>query len=146
MSVDLKSKINILYIDDEKESLQLVNTFLHKLNPDRYNIVGITDVNEGIGHMLSNKYDIVISDLNLSSDLNGLDLFIFMNSSKKWKKVPFIIFSGSGIKGLHKKLKSHGINHYISKQGNPEKIFKNLNETIIKSYRDAGISSEFLKS
>lgn len=85
----------MLVVDDDKTLVEIFKDFFST----QYDIVDSTsDSVEASNMIISNEYDIILSDLDMPN-LNGLDLFMTAKTNKKLAK--FYILTGSSVSISH---------------------------------------------
>jgi len=110
----LKSKI--LIVDDEENVLSFLNDALKK---NDFIIKLAKDSNEAIDLLNKNKFDLILSDINMPG-MSGFELLTFCK--EKYKTTEIVIITGNpGIEGAIKAIK-HGAFDYITKPILPKKL------------------------
>ena len=70
------------------------------------------------------KVDLVLLDLSLIGDEDGLDLTRFMRQSKQWKIVPIIAVTAHAFTSDREKCLQAGCNDYLAKPIRSEKLLE----------------------
>ncbi len=103
--------INILVVDDQ---LVMRNMFKNILEPEGYNITLAEDGSIAYNKAMSNKYDIVLSDLYMPK-LNGIELTKKLRDSKQYRGIPILIVSTEGAQEKKMEGKAAGASGWIVK-------------------------------
>jgi len=126
--ISSNAKPSVLVIEDNPSNQILIASQLRHL--------GLTaDIastgQEAIGLWSKNRYDIVLTDINLP-DTNGVDLVkqLKLLSTGNHKKTPFIAITASALSGDKENILNSGIDDYISKPAELEKLNTLLNKWI----------------
>jgi two-component system chemotaxis response regulator CheY len=106
------ASINCLVVDDQQTMRSLVRSGLQQLGFK--NINEAPDGEEGLRHMLSRPYQLVISDYNMPK-LDGLGLLRAIRSHPPIQKVAFIMLTGRADKELVQRAVQFGVNNYLVK-------------------------------
>ncbi len=69
----MEEDIKVIIIDDEKEHALVLAEALEKIAPEPK---AFYSAQEAVDYITSNDFDIVITDLNLASDINGMDILV----------------------------------------------------------------------
>ena len=110
-------KINILIVEDE---IIIANLLLYHLEQAGHSCVGIAvDYNEAILILDSNKIDLVLLDINLSGNKNGIDLGLVLYN---FYKIPIIYISSYSDKQTIDELKNTYPEGYFIKPINHENL------------------------
>ena len=121
----------ILLVDDDPDILDIIRL---ELEDDRRNRVDICrSARKVLDNIDVKAYDVIISDLHMP-DIDGAELV--RNLRLKNCKSLIIIYSGHDLgAGIRKALDS-GADHYLARQGDPEKEFSQLRSIISTSFNE----------
>lgn len=106
------ASINCLVVDDQQTMRSLVRSGLQQLGFK--NISEAPDGEEGLRHMLSRPYQLVISDYNMPK-LDGLGLLRAIRSHPPIQKTAFVMLTGRADKELVQRAVQFGVNNYLVK-------------------------------
>ena len=106
------ANINCLVVDDQQTMRSLVRSGLQQLGFK--NISEAPDGEEGLRHMLSRPYQLVISDYNMPK-LDGLGLLRAIRSHPPIQKTAFVMLTGRADKELVQRAVQFGVNNYLVK-------------------------------
>jgi PAS domain S-box-containing protein len=114
--------VTILHVDDEPDFIVLTKALLERENED-FSVDSITSAEEGLKLLKSRKYDVVISDYQMS----GMDGLEFLQKLRKsGSTIPFIIFTGKGREEVAIEALNKGANHYLQKGGDRKSLYGTL--------------------
>lgn len=83
-------KKKILILEDDKINQKLVELYL--IGSYDFNIVN--SVEEAIDAVSGSEYNLIISDINLNSESDGLSFLKYLKSDIKFKHIPVVAYSG----------------------------------------------------
>lgn len=118
----------ILGVDDDDASLELLSLFLR----------GVADIDlertgkGAIEKALKTKYDIIFMDINLGTDITGLDAVKHIRTIEGYEKTPVVAITAFAMKGDREKFLSSGCTHYIAKPFSRKEFFELLNSIVNK--------------
>lgn len=135
---DLIGIMNILFIDDEKEILELFRAFIETEKNDM-KVYTFNDPTSALSELKNNDYDVAVSDY-LMPEMSGLELLEKVR--EKYDDIPFIIFTGKGNEEVAKKSLNLGAKGYVNKGEVIENKFKKLLKVIKDEYRRKNTVSE----
>jgi len=105
---------DVLYIDDEKDLLDMGKIFLEQSG---YLHVDTTpSVTEALDKLKHRQYDGIISDYQMPR-MNGIEVLRYIRSH--YKDLPFILFTGKGREEVVIEALNSGADFYIQKGGDP---------------------------
>ncbi|MFO8129708.1 MAG: PAS domain S-box protein [Bacteroidales bacterium] len=111
----------ILFVEDEATNRQYVKIILTKLN---YAVDLAKDGPEAIKMAGDHAYDIVLMDINLGKDMNGIQAMKRIRQSYDYKDIPFVAVTANAMAGHREEFLSEGFDHYISKPFNMTRLSK----------------------
>ncbi len=101
----------VLLVEDDSVNQMTTNIFLR----DLYNTF-IADSAEGALEIIkNNKIDIIIMDISIKGDKNGLELTKELKASKEYSKIPVIALTAHAFDTDRENAMEAGCNEYISK-------------------------------
>lgn len=115
-------KPNILYVEDEFDSIELVRHILTK----QFNIdIDIaTNRDEAIEKTKNNKYSLIILDINLRSNISGLEALAQIKKFPDYENIPVIALTAFAMKDDKIEFLSKGCTDYISKPFTKDTLIK----------------------
>jgi two-component system chemotaxis response regulator CheY len=106
------SSISCLIVDDQQTIRSLVRTGLQNLGITA--VAEAPDGEEGLRHMLTRPFTLVISDYNMPK-LDGLGLLRAIRAHPPIQKTAFIMLTGRADKELVQRAVQFGVNNYLVK-------------------------------
>jgi diguanylate cyclase (GGDEF)-like protein len=106
------SKIKILLIEDNEGDARLLKELLNDARPGKYSISSAYTTQEGLALLETDKFDIVITDVNLP-DNGGLN--IITNIQEIDQNIPIVVLSGEESEELALKVVQMGAQDYLVK-------------------------------
>ena len=122
-----------MVVDDDAELLESLRVLLESRD---YAVCAARDRNEGMDRIRSEKPDLVVLDIMMSSWLDGLDLAKTLKADAELKKIPIVMLTGIGEKtGLDFKPKPHGpdwcaAEAYLCKPIEPDLLLKTIDKLL----------------
>lgn len=108
---DSSSKKKILIIEDNIETQLMFKVYLRK----NYDVQTASSAEEGIDKLKSDKYDLLILDINLQGEKDGNDVLREIRYKLNMKNFPIIIVSAFALKGDKENFLYNGANDYLAK-------------------------------
>ena len=120
-------KKRILVVDDEPDAVELMQTILEH---EKYDVTTASNGEKALEAMKSNP-DLVLLDIRMPGEINGLEVCRRLKSDPKTKQIPVIIFSAKVLDHHIEEGFQAGANEYITKPFRSAKLLeiikKNLN-------------------
>jgi two-component system chemotaxis response regulator CheY len=104
--------LKILIVDDEQNFSLLVKTYLKNIGFQH--IEEARDGEEGLEKLRADKFDLIISDLNMPK-LDGVELFNAIQAEENLKNIPFLLMTAEGMNEQYKKMLGSDIVNYLLK-------------------------------
>lgn len=117
--------INILYVDDEPDLLEIGQIYLEK--EGKFKVDTLTSANDALDSLKTKRYDAIVSDYQMPM-MDGIDFLKELKSSGD--HTPFIIFTGRGREDVVIEALNNGADFYIQKGGDPKSQFAELSNKI----------------
>jgi PAS domain S-box-containing protein len=130
MLQDTTPMISVLYVDDEKELLELGKLFLEKSG--HFRVDTVTSADDALSILKSTSYDAVVSDYQMP-DMDGIAFLKAIRAG--FPALPFIIFTGKGREEVVIEAFDNGADFYLQKGGNPTPQFLELGHKILAAVR-----------
>ncbi len=123
-----EKSIDVLFIDDEEDFLELAELFFSK--EDSKIKLTVRDSAVGALELIEEEnFDAVVSDYKMPG-MNGLELLEELR--ERGNDVPFVILTGKGKEEVAMEALNKGADRYHIKTGNPRKQFQNLTQSIVE--------------
>ena len=104
-------KKRILIVEDNIESQLIFKVYLRQ----KYLVDIVATAEEGIQFIKNNEFDLILLDINLPGELNGVDVLNEIRSNLKFKELPVIVITAYALKGDKEKFLNIGANDFIAK-------------------------------
>ena len=101
----------ILYVEDDSTSLLLIKRILTK----HYQFDSAQNDTEAIGKLKENDYDLVLMDINLGCELDGVEIMKLAKSFEPESKTIFIALTTQANFTGENNFTEHGFNGYFEK-------------------------------
>jgi len=111
-------KPNALIVEDNEINLEIIERYIT-------DICAVDSINNGtdaIGMASKKKYDIVLMDINLGNDIDGITTTKEIKKMAEYSDVPFVALTGYAMSGDKEKLLNLGLTHYLSKPFEKEEL------------------------
>jgi PAS domain S-box-containing protein len=113
--------LNLLYIDDEPELLELGRLFLEKIGD--FSVTTALSGRSGLEELAQHEFDAIVSDFQMP-EMDGIELLKIVR--KSFGNIPFIIFTGRGREEVVIEALNNGADFYIRRGGDPGTQFADL--------------------
>ncbi len=104
-------KKRILIVEDNIESQLIFKVYLRQ----KYYLDIVATAEEGIQFIKNNEFDLILLDINLPGNLNGIDVLHEIRANLKLKDLPVIVITAYALKGDKEKFLNIGANDFIAK-------------------------------
>ncbi|NQV13825.1 PAS domain S-box protein [bacterium] len=105
------SRYQILHVEDDPNSQKLVGLYL-KATCDLF---FAESVSEALDILNEQNVDLILLDLSLRGDEDGLDLAIKLRKTKKWRDLPIVAVTAHAFIADREKVMKNGCTDYLSK-------------------------------
>jgi PAS domain S-box-containing protein len=107
-----KTNKNILYVEDDKISVQYVTLILK----EKYNVDAVATAAKAIEMLKQKEYDLILMDINLSRGMDGVQLTEYIRSSiPEYKDKPIVAATAYAMQSDKEEFLKRGLSGYISK-------------------------------
>jgi PAS domain S-box-containing protein len=113
--------ISVLYVDDERDLLEIAKAFLGSSGEFRVDVV--LSAMEGLKILHTRSYDLILSDYQMT-DMDGIQFLKEVRS--RFGDIPFILFTGKGREEVVIEAINNGADFYVQKGGDPRSQFAEL--------------------
>ncbi len=107
----VKKKGRILIVEDDQNAQNLFRFFLQ----NQYELYYAISVVEAKRQLKEHNVDLILLDLSLVGNEDGLDLARFMRQSKQWKSIPIIAVTAHAFTSDRDNVINAGCNDYMAK-------------------------------
>lgn len=122
--------ISLLYVDDEPDLLDLCRLFLERER--EMSVITVTSAEKALEILDKGAIDAIISDYQMPV-MDGIEFL--KQVRKKFKDIPFILFTGKGREEVAIEAFDNGADFYLQKGGDPRAQFGELSHKIRQAIR-----------
>jgi len=126
-----RMETNILLVEDEESNQQYVKHLLTKL---KYGVEVASSGHEAIAHAESKRFDIILMDINLGKDMNGVEAMNIIRTKVGYADVPIVAVTANAMSQHKEEFLAEGFNYYISKPFSMEKLSELINEILEQNH------------
>jgi CheY-like chemotaxis protein len=108
-NVDMKS---VLYVEDDHLCRTLVRTILSR---EGYTVIEATTAMQALSLVESNRPDLIIMDIYLPGEINGIEAAARIKSSPDSQHIPVVALSSDYQIGKQKSARAEGFDDFIGK-------------------------------
>ncbi|MCX8150896.1 MAG: PAS domain S-box protein [Candidatus Bathyarchaeota archaeon] len=132
------SVIRVLHVDDDAAFLDVSKDLLEL--DGGFKVDTALSVDEAFSKLDSQKYDVVVSDYEMSPK-DGLQFLVEFR--QRFYGLPFVIFTGKGREEIAIKALNLGADGYVNKHGKPSTVYAELVHVIRGAIERAKMKSAF---
>lgn len=107
----MKSKENILIVEDEHINRELLKIYLEQ----RYELSFAENLDTAINFIDTDTFDLIITDIRLGSRLDGIVLLEHIRNDERISKTPVVAYTASDTSINQKSFAEEGFDGFISK-------------------------------
>jgi two-component system chemotaxis response regulator CheY len=135
--MELKKTMRVLIVDDHKTMIRIIRNLLVQLGIT--NIEEAIDGNDALSKLKSNKFDLILSDWNMSP-MTGLELLkqVRSNASYGHVETPFVMITAEAKPENVMEARKSGVDNYIVKPFNAETLESKIKAAMMKRAQPAG--------
>lgn len=134
--------ITVLYVDDEKDLLDLGKEFLER--EGRFKVVGASSAKEGIALLSERKIDVIISDYQMW-EMDGIEFLRYVRKNIP-NEIPFILFTGRSREEVVIEALNSGATFYVQKGGAAMPQFAELESKIMLAVKTSSLKNIYSSS
>lgn len=124
-----KTLPSILYVDDDSMSVDLVKVLVKSI----CNIDSAVNGMQAIEKARTKKYDVILMDINLGKDIDGLETTAEIRKISGYENTPVIAVTALAMKYDREKFLAKGCTHYISKPFLKEEFVSLVSEVLAEN-------------
>lgn len=121
-----KRKPIVLVVEDDPNSQMLMEYYLKK----GYKTYFAVSVSEAKQQLKKHPFDLILQDLSLVGDEDGLDLTRYLRKTKNWKNIPIIALTAHAFTEDRDNCIAAGCNDYLTKPIKREELLKKISEFV----------------
>lgn len=116
----------ILLIEDNEISIKLTKQFLSKICKFDYT----KNPSTAIDMVKNTKYDLILMDINLGCEIDGLQLAQQIRDINGYKNIPIVAVTGYALRGDQERILKGGCTDYIKKPFDKATLIKTVNRIL----------------
>ncbi len=120
--------LNILLVENDEASIEVTKLFLKNF----CNLFIAKTGKEALEMLYTNRFDLILMDINLGRDLSGIDVTKQIRAMKEYEEIPIVAITAYAMLGDKDEFINAGCSHYLSKPFKKDELIGLINE-IIKS-------------
>jgi len=117
---------DVLYIEDDFSAIYVVKRLLKGI----YNIEAVLDARTGIESAGKKQYDAVLIDINLGTDMNGMEAAAIIKKINGYEKTPLVALTAFAMPGDREEFLQNGLSHYLSKPFSKAELLNLMTEVM----------------
>ncbi|OGZ34006.1 MAG: hypothetical protein A2Y98_00905 [Candidatus Portnoybacteria bacterium RBG_19FT_COMBO_36_7] len=120
--------IKILFVEDEPNHIEIYRT---KLMQEGFDFVAAKTGEEAIPMIKVEKPDLILLDILLPGEKNGIDVLIKLKEDSTTKNIPIIVFTNFDEKEFREQASDLGANDFVLKSNvTPGQMVKKIREAL----------------
>jgi len=108
----------VLLVEDNEINMEVIKCYIESF----CEVDGSDNGIEAINMAAQKKYDIILMDINLGNDMDGVTATKEIRKIKGYEKTPVVAITGYALSGDKEKLLSEGLTHYLPKPFEKEEL------------------------
>lgn len=118
----------VLLVEDDEVNSRLIKVMLE----GNFDITWAFDSSEALSLANSFTYDIILMDINLKGELNGVETTREIRKLQQYKETPIIAVTAYALYDEREKILNSGFNGYLSKPFKKDDLIRTLNNFLAK--------------
>jgi PAS domain S-box-containing protein len=139
--IGMAGRLRVLYVDDEPSLLEIGKLFLEA--DGEFVVDTLTSATEALSHLISERYDAIISDYQMP-EMDGIAFLKHLKASGN--QTPFIIFTGRSREEVVVEALNTGAAFYLQKGGDPGVQFTELSHKVRSAVEKRTTETAFIES
>lgn len=119
----------VLLVEDDEVNSRLIKIMLE----GNFDITWASDSSEALSLVNSFSYDIILMDINLKGELNGIETTREIRKLEQYKEIPIIAVTAYAMHDEREKILNSGFTGYLSKPFKKDDLIRTLNDVLIKN-------------
>ena len=111
MNIDENSLPSILLVEDDSINVKAIGRFLR----DSYKVEKATNGQDAISIAKENSFDVILMDIGLKGEIDGLAAAREIRKMEKYKDTPIVAMTAYVLPNSEEKFLSEGCTHYLPK-------------------------------
>lgn len=126
MDSSIDKNMKVLMVEDDELNIKMVSSFLKS----KYEIDAVRSGEEALKKLFDDHYDIILMDIGLKKEMNGLDVTKKLRRIPEYANTPVIALTAYALSGDREKILSAGCSHYLSKPFTKKQLIDLLESAI----------------
>ena len=110
---------NVLLVEDEELNAIVVRKMMGK----QFAVDHVANARDAIENVKKKMYDVILMDINLKSDLSGIEAVKIIRKIKAYKKTPIVAMTAFAMQQDKEEFLAGGCSHFIAKPFTKEGLF-----------------------
>lgn len=127
LTISSERPLNILLVENDEASIEVTKLFLRDVGK----LVIAKTGNEALEIVNSNKFDLVLMDINLGKGLNGIEVTKQIRSMPDYENIPIVAMTAYAMIGDKEEFIKAGCTHYLSKPFKKDELIGLINEIMV---------------
>lgn len=123
VEIDL-SKKQVLLVEDDPINIQTISAFIG----NKVQLTAVNNADDALEIIKNKQFDLILMDIGLSGDKNGLDVVQEIRSMKNYHSTPIAAVTAYAMDSDREKMLSSGCTHYLAKPFPRQKLIDLLEE------------------
>ncbi len=123
VEIDISSK-QVLLVEDDPINIQTITAFIGNL----VQLNAVNNADDAIELVKTKNFDLILMDIGLSGDKNGLDLVKELRLMPQYTTTPIVAVTAYALDSDRDKMLSSGCTHYLAKPFPRQKLIELLEE------------------
>ncbi|NOZ03580.1 MAG: response regulator [FCB group bacterium] len=119
-------KLLLLLVEDDLSSRKLIEFYFK----GKHNVCFAVSVNEAREQLKKQPVDLILLDLSLVGNEDGLDLARHLRKTREWRNIPIIALTAHAFTKDRENCLAAGCNDYLTKPVRREKLLEKINEYV----------------
>lgn len=119
----------VLLVEDDEVNSRLIKIMLE----GNFDITWAFDSSEALSLVNSFSYDIILMDINLKGELNGIETTREIRRLEQYKEIPIIAVTAYAMHDEKEKILNSGFTGYLSKPFKKDDLIRTLNNVLMKN-------------
>lgn len=127
--INEQPRTKVLLVEDNEINMEVITCYIE----DFCEVDEVNNGTDAIKKATKNQYDIILMDINLGSDMDGVQATKEIRKIAGYENTPVVALTGYALSGDKERLLSEGLTHYLAKPFEKEEL-KKLLKGIIEAY------------
>jgi len=123
-----KVKPRVLYFEDDDISIEVAKLYLKQL----YDLDFVPNKEEGLTKLSGKKYNLILMDINLKTNVNGVQIMKKIRSMKEYENIPIVSLTAYAMESDKDYYLKEGFDDYISKPYTKKGLLEIIKRNISK--------------